>query len=174
MADELVLRPLRPDDAIGGIKSGDVRFAALSQFAKKRAKKYETEHLARTYVVADAAGKLKAYVTLVCSEVASEDPLLDAADIGYRHDTYPAVKIARLLVDHRARGGELGRLLVDFALGVARTEICPAIGCRFVVVDAKQDSVGFYLKQGFTMIDTQENRGRDAPVMYVDLFKAAT
>lgn len=168
---EYELRALRPADAIGNIKSGEDRFKALSLFARKKAKKFEAEHLARTYVL-EGDGRLQAYVTLVCSEVASEDPLVAADDLDYHLDTYPAVKIARLLVDHRARGGSLGRSLVEFALGLARTEICPAIGCRFVVVDAKKDSVGFYEKQGFTMVDTEDNRGRDAPVMFIDLFKA--
>jgi hypothetical protein len=51
--------------------------------------------------------------------------------------------------------------------------LCPAVGCRFVIVDSKKSSVGFYEKQGFTLIDTKENRGRSEPVMFIDLHKAA-
>ena len=89
------------------------------------------------------------------------------------------MKISRLLVDSRYRRqgdrwadeARLGEALVQFALGLAVEQVCPAVGCRFVVVDAKSDAVGFYRKMGFTLLDTQANRARPEPVMFVDLHK---
>jgi GNAT superfamily N-acetyltransferase len=176
-ADDFLLRALQADDQVGSMKSGDDRFAQLSQFVRKHAKKYEAKNLARTYVVQDLSnGRIAAYVTLVCSEIESNEPLIVDEEIDFPYEHYPAVKIARLLVDKRYRGENsagLGRTLVDFALGVARTEVCPAIGCRFVVVDSKQDSVGFYQKCGFTPVGTLANMQRPEPVMFIDLHKAA-
>lgn len=177
--DEFRLRPLKQEDGFGSFKSGGEEFSKLKSFARSKAKKYEAANLARTYVIEDVLnGRLAAYITLVCSEVASAAPLLNADDepeFPYEH--YPAVKIARLLVDARYRGDNrrgLGSILVNFALGIARTEICPAIGCRFVVVDSKAESIKFYTRCGFTMVDTETNRIRSEPVMFIDLNKAAT
>jgi hypothetical protein len=61
--------------------------------------------------------------------------------------------------------------MVDLALGIAKREVCPSVGCRFVMVDSKKGSVKFYERCGFTMLNTASNRGRTEPVMYVDLGK---
>lgn len=170
-ADDFLLRALLPGDSFTSLKAGDAAFNPLKQFAKKQAHKYEKANLARTYVVWDGANKrVAAFVTLVCSDVASKNELLEGE--GYPYEHYPAVKIARLMVDERYRDGRgLGKTLVHFSLGIARQEICPAIGCRFVVVDAKKESVEFYEKQGFTAINTDDNRARAEPVMFIDLHK---
>nr|WP_241736187.1 GNAT family N-acetyltransferase [Caulobacter sp. RHG1] len=155
------------------MRAGHERFTPLKLFARKNAKKYEAENLARTYVVHDRVHKRSAaYVTLVCSEVTSGPELVREDGLHFPYDTYPAVKIARLLVDDRYRGQGLGVHLVNFAQGIAKAEICPAIGCRFVVVDSKAESIKFYERCGFTLVDTGENRARLEPVMYLDLHKA--
>jgi GNAT superfamily N-acetyltransferase len=129
--------------------------------------------LAKTYA-AFSESKVAAYITLVCGEITLEGnaKLLDEPDLNYNYKGYPSVKIARLAVDTRHRGADLGSFLVKLALGIATDRICPAIGCRFVSVDAKKESVGFYLKQGFTLLDTPDNKRRNAPVMFIDLHKA--
>lgn len=178
-AGEFRLRPLSTDDNFKSLKSGSEAFAPLKQFAKTRAHKYEQANLARTYIIRDEENmRVAAYVTLVCSEVVSKDALLNGeSDPIFPYEHYPAVKIARLLVDERYRGENrrgLGTILVDFALGIARTEICPAIGCRFVVVDSKKEAVKFYERCGFTVVDTPTNRNRAEPIMFIDLHKAAS
>jgi predicted N-acetyltransferase YhbS len=113
------------------------------------------------------------YITLVCGEVVTEDgdPGL-INEIEYRYKHYPAVKIARLAVDvSLQKQAGLGRALVNLAVGIAKGEISPAVGCRFVVVDAKTQAVGFYERCGFTMLETPANRERSEPVMFVDLSK---
>jgi GNAT superfamily N-acetyltransferase len=119
--------------------------------------------------------KIIGYVTLVCGEIEAQDGLtLEDEDAGYPYDTYPAVKLARLLVDADERGNDVGTTLVDFVLGTAKMAVCPAVGCRFVIVDAKQASIGFYEKCGFTIIDTATNKARSEPIMFIDLHKAST
>ncbi|WP_339933046.1 GNAT family N-acetyltransferase [uncultured Brevundimonas sp.] len=172
---EFALRPMRDGERFGALKHGEEEFLALKIFAKQKAAKFEAANLARTYVFEDkTVGKVAAYVTLTCSEVVSENRLLEA-EVAFPYKNYPAVKIARLLVgsDYRGTGYRLGTALVDFTVGIARSEICPAVGCRFVVVDAKKASVSFYEACGFTLIDTDENKARDTPVLFMDLHKAA-
>ena len=149
-------------------------FAPLKIFLQRHAKKYHERNLARTYGAFEG-DRIAAYVTLVCGEIVLEGDadLLDEPDLAYRYKSYPAVKIARLLVDTRYRNGNVGAALVHLSLGIAKDKISPAVGCRFVTVDAKRDSVGFYAKQGFTLLDTQGNRDRLEPVMFLDLHRAA-
>ena len=76
-------------------------------------------------------------------------------------------------MDVKLRRQGIGETLVNLALGMAREIICPAIGCRFVVVNFKHEAVSFYLRCGFTMLDTPDNKTRKSPVLFIDLHKAA-
>jgi GNAT superfamily N-acetyltransferase len=167
---ELELREIKIGDRVTGLKLGDQAFTPLKIFVEKHAKAYAEQMLAISYGVFDGQ-KLIGYVTLVCGqiEVDSGQPAPDVGDAMFLYKHYPAVKIARLAIDQRYRRTGLGRVLVDFSLGVARDTVASTVGCRFVVLDAKKQSVPFYEKNGFRLIDTQTNRARAEPVMFLDL-----
>jgi GNAT superfamily N-acetyltransferase len=142
----------------------------LKTFLKRDAARYHDSNLAKTYgaFLADAPAKAIGYVTLVCGEIATEDAeASDTAPFTYPH--YPALKIARLAVDKSLQGSGLGRRLTRLAIGIAKDEICPRVGCRFVTLDSKKGSIEFYKKQGFRLLDTTQNMKRDYPVMFFDL-----
>ena len=84
-------------------------------------------------------------------------------------NSLPAIKIARLAVDSRFRSNAIGENLISHALSIAIEQIAPAVGCRFMITDAKQQAVDFYLKQGFILLDTEDNKLRDEPIMFFDL-----
>lgn len=170
-AAELELRPIEPGDRLTGLSIGDPEFQALKRFIQQHAKRYHDNNLARTYGLFSDTPKLVGYITLVCGEVETSGIAQVGDELGYRYPHFPALKIARLLIDARLRGQDWGRQLVQFAVGTAKGVICPVAGCRFVVVDAKKASVGFYERCGFTMLDTADNRQRAAPVMFLDLAK---
>lgn len=173
---DIEIRQIKPGDKLTGLSLGDAAFNPLKIFLRRHAQRYEEESLARTYAAFNGqGGKAIAYITLVCGEIVAaedENPLINEPQLDYRYKHFPAVKIARLAVDQRYRGYDLGRTLVNLALGQAKNVICPAVGCRFAVVDSKSQSVKFYEKCGFTMLDTEENRKRESPVMWIDLKKA--
>jgi len=176
--DEFILRPIEDGDSFTSFKTGDADFAPLKMFARTKAKPYEKANLARTYVIKDQANnRMAAYITLVCSEIRSVEAVADIDGNLFPYDQYPAVKIARLMVDERYRGTQglaskkLGSLLVDFALGIAKYDIAALVGCRFISVDAKEKSVAFYEKVGFTLLDTPDNKARAEKIMFVDLSK---
>ncbi|MBB4660258.1 GNAT family N-acetyltransferase [Parvularcula dongshanensis] len=173
--DEVVIRAIKAGDKLTGLSLGDAAFTPLKTFLQKEAKKYQDASLARTYA-AFLRSKVVGYITLVCGQVDisenGEPSLPDGNDVQYRYDHYPAVKIARLAVAKDHQGSGLGSALVDLALGVTEANVCPTVGCRFIVVDSKRQSVGFYKKAGFVMIDTPENEERDHPVMFIDMMKA--
>jgi GNAT superfamily N-acetyltransferase len=145
----------------------------LKIFLQRHALEYERQGLARTYAAFQVEPRrVLGYITLVCGEVVTNDG--DAcliAGVDYRYKHYPAVKIARLAVDQSVQRVGLGKHLVDLALGIAKREVSPLVGRRFVTVDSKRDSVKFYERCGFTMLDTPANEARREPVMYVNLSK---
>ena len=58
----------------------------------------------------------------------------------------------------------------ELKIAKAKDLIAPNVGCRFLVVDAKQDAVAFYRdKMGFTLLGTVENNKNEHPVMFMDL-----
>lgn len=149
---------------------GDAVYTPLKTYLSKHAKAHQRASLARTYVAVDELARIKAYITIICGEIEVQ---LDhgTEDVRYDYAKYPAVKIARLAVDKRLRGIRLGEALVDLAIGVTRDIVCPHVGCRFIVVDSKQQSVEFYRRCGFILLDTDDNRARDEPVMFMDMHK---
>lgn len=170
------LKQIEPTDRLTGLSLGDAQFTPLKTFLAKHAKAYQEQNLATTYGIFDtASNKISAYVTLVCGEIVvdGQKRLLNEPGLSYDYKSYPAIKIARLAVHVGYRGLDLGTQLVTFALGTAKNVVCPAVGCRFAVVDAKTNSVGFYLKCGFTILDTEANKTRPDPIMFIDLHKAA-
>jgi GNAT superfamily N-acetyltransferase len=61
---------------------------------------------------------------------------------------YPAIKIGRLAISKKAQKIGLGREIMDSVIGYAITqnEHC---ACKFLLVDAYKDAVGFYEKMQF-------------------------
>lgn len=176
MADgdiEFDLKQLEPGDKVTGLSIGAPEFTPLKTFLQKHAKAYEAQSLARTYLASSTGEKSRplAYITLVCGEVEINDNHFLGGDVDYRYRNYPAIKLARLAVDSKCRRSGLGRTLVEFALGVVKNNICPSVGCRFMFVDAKRASVEFYESCGFTLLDTEDNKARNEPVMFIDLHK---
>lgn len=153
---------------------GDEKFTPLKIFLQKHARSLELQSLARTYGAFEAGEqRILGYMTLVCGEVAADADGFHLIDHrSYRYRQYPAVKIARLAVNKTMRKKGLGQLFVDLALGISKDRISPAVGCRYLVVDSKQDSVKFYQKCGFTLLDTETNLSRANPILFVDLHKA--
>ena len=59
---------------------------------------------------------------------------------------YPCVRIARLAVDKTFERRGIGRFLMLAAIGMA-IDVSSMIGCRYITVDSKTESVVFYEKQ---------------------------
>jgi len=164
------IRKLQGSDSVNSFKSGDQLFAPLKAFLKNHAKEFQYSHVAQTYVAADSSNKVLGFITLTCSEVDLRNGYsLQDCTHANNYDSLPAIKIARLAVDSRYRGNLIGENLIAYALSLAIDVIAPSVGCRFVIADAKTSAVSFYLKQGFTLLDTEDNQQRDEPIMFMDL-----
>lgn len=171
---EIIIRSIQADDRSGAFKTGDSLFQPLKTFLQNQAQEFQAGQIACTYVAvrADQPNQIIAYITLICSEIDVRAGYeLQGSQHAQRYDSLPAVKIARLAVDSRYRSLGIGESLIATAVSIANDEIAPHVGCRFLVTDAKQASVSFYTRMGFTLLDTAANREAEQPVMFVDLAK---
>ncbi len=174
-SDNLILRELQLGDKVTGFSLGNRNHKDLKFFLQREALRFHKCNVAKTYVIVNSEKipNVLAYISLMCSviktaEMGEEDHPDDL--VSYSYVDFPAVKLARLAVHKDIRSHGLGKMLVNFAISVARDSIMPNIGCRFLVVDAKQDAVVYYEnKCAFTLLDTDQNKEADQPMMYIDL-----
>ena len=170
MTHNYTIRQLESTDKVNSFKTGSSLFTPLKTFLKKHANEFQQSHIAQTYVAVNNEHSVLGFITLTCSEIDLRNSY-DISDCNQAnaYDSLPAIKIARLAVDSRYRGHAIGENLVAHALSIAIEHIAPVVGCRFMLTDSKQQAVEFYLKQGFTLLDTQDNKLRDEPIMFFDL-----
>ena len=72
-----------------------------------------------------------------------------------------------MAVDKAFEGRGIGRFLMLAAIGMAM-DVSSKIGCRYITVDSKPESVGFYEKHGFKLIDKYKDS--DFPKMYLNMY----
>lgn len=85
---------------------------------------------------------------------------------GYPYHKYPSIKIARLAVDKKFERKGIGRFLVLAAIGLAMA-VSELIGCRYLTVDSKLESISFYEKLNFKIVE--KYRRSEYPKMYLDM-----
>ena len=95
----------------------------------------------------------------------------DAQVDGFHYKDYPAIKLARLAVDKELQGQGAGSQLIDFVIGLAVDHVMPNTGCRFLIVDAKAQSVSYYEKKGFSKIGTAVDGEQVQTTMFIDLHR---
>ena len=84
----------------------------------------------------------------------------------YEYRKYSSVKIARLAVDSKFERKGIGTYLLLAAIGKT-LEVCENVGCRYILVDSKRDSIGFYQKNEFKLVEKYKNR--EFVPMYLNL-----
>jgi GNAT superfamily N-acetyltransferase len=172
-----IVRALRADDDLKKLSLGNAEHTPLKTFLRRHACKYEERHLTRTYVLveeahAQASGRVWGYLTLVASEVSTSQQTRPQGEVHWPDEySMPAVKLARMAIDKTLQGQRYGKTMLEWAIALIKNHVACHVGCPLIVTDAKQSAVGFYQKSGFTLIDTQENKKRDAPVMFINLSK---
>jgi len=170
----LIFRHIQDGDVTSKFSIGDASKVSLKIFIQKEALEFHRKEIAKTYVIVEERGlrRVFGYISIVCSEIniaAAHD--LDKSLRVNKYKTFSAVKIARLAIDKALQGQGYGTKMVAWCLSLVKDKIMPVVGCRFLIVDAKPDVVGFYETIGFTMLDTEENRQSKHPLMFSDLYK---
>lgn len=149
MAEELEIRPLRPEDDRSAFSCGE---PDLDRFLQHYAGQNQFKlHLAVTYVAA-AGGRLVGFATVSVGSL--ERKTLPSARMRRRLPGYPlpVLRLARLAVDRRAQGLGVGRALLRHVLNLALDQR-DTLGCIGVVTDAKPDAIAFYRRYGFEPLE---------------------
>ena len=173
MADEIIIKKLEAAnlDQVSRFRMESDEDKPLQVFIRRDARKSASANLTQTYVAkVEGDRKVIGYISIMCAEVALEKTYELADKVGAdRYDFQPAVRIARLAMMDEYRGKQIGRQLVETAIGVVLVSIVPVAGCRFMILDAKPKSIAFYRRMGFRLLDTPENLKKPTPLMFMDL-----
>ncbi len=160
--DELQIVPYTKRHDVSGFESTSPE---LDEFLKEDALKNQEELISKTYLCCHF-NQLVGYVAFTTDIIRKKD-VREEEQIEVPYKEYPAIKIARLAVDKKYERRGVGRFLLLAAVGKA-LKISDEVGCRFITVDSKQDSIEFYEKSGgFKLIKGYEKR--NYPTMYFDV-----
>ncbi len=175
--NDLILRQINQTDNTKKFSLGNENHTPLKIFLQKEALDFHQYEIAKTFVLINnhspQPSKVLGYITLMNSEVAlnvGERPQHSTATKKYQ--SFSAVKIARLAIDKTLQHQGYGRTLLDWCINHIQLTIMPNVGCRFLVVDAKRDSISFYQKSGFNLLDKASHHKNEHPMMFLDLFKS--
>jgi len=136
----------------------------LNAFLKEDAFKNQEELFGKTYLCCHS-DDLVGYITFSTDIIKKKEvPNENLGSVPYTE--YPAIKIARLAVDKNYERRGVGRFLLLVALGKA-VKISNEVGCRFITVDSKKESIEFYKKGGFELVKKYESSFY--PTMYLDI-----
>ena len=110
-----------------------------------------------------------AYITILADAIRIHGTRLGKSflDQGVDYKTLPAIKIGRLCVDDKYIGRGIGIQTTYFVMKKL-IKLNETIGCRFLVVDAKQEAVKFYKKMEFEVLKQRE---KGTLPMYYDMIK---
>jgi len=108
--------------------------------------------------------ELVGFFTLVADTIEAK-AVIDGLE-HYEYRKYPGVKIARLAVDSRFERKGIGTYLLLAAIGKTLS-VCESIGCRYILVDSKKESIGFYQKNEFKLVE--KSKDREFVPMYLNI-----
>ena len=137
-------QPLAASHLLDGFACGE---ASLDDWLKRRALPNQLSGASRTFVVADGQGRVFGYYAMAAGAVAHQ-----LATSGVRRnmpDPIPVMVLARLAVDHRAQGIQLGAGLLQNAVHRA-VAVSQNAGVRALLVHAlNEQAQQFYAHYGF-------------------------
>lgn len=162
---------LTPDHEI---KTFDCRDGDLNDFFLNNSKNYLKDLITVTYIIENDQHTIGFFSILNDKISADELRSRTSWDIfmsdnfppGKRLKSYPAVKIGRLGISHDYKFKGYGTIIIDYLIDSFTNS--NKTGCRYITVDAYQESLEFYEKKKFIYI-TQRDVGKDTRLMYLDL-----
>ncbi|WP_310386444.1 GNAT family N-acetyltransferase [Roseateles sp.] len=137
-------QPLLASQLLDGFDCGETM---LDDWLKRRAISNQFSGTSRTFVVADQDGRVVGYYAVAAGAVAHQ--LASSAVRRNMPDPVPVLVLARLAVDRRAQGIQLGGALLQDAVKRALA-VAENAGVRALLVHALHERAGaFYAHYGF-------------------------
>lgn len=157
---DLTVSPLNNQD---DTRPFQCRKEMYTRFLKKDACDAMDECTGCTHLVHYKDSSLVGYFTLINDIIVGEQ--IEQFDMkpGYRYESYPALKIARLATHKDWEGRGIGQFMLVQSVSFA-IKVNSISACRFITVDAIHEKVGFYKKFGFVVIE--ESIGEKTTSMY--------
>ncbi|MBR2368913.1 MAG: GNAT family N-acetyltransferase [Paludibacteraceae bacterium] len=165
------VRPLNEGETLNSFNCGDEE---LNEFILSKASEYKKTLLAVSYVLEENGNPI-AYFALSNDNLSAE---IFESKTNFnrqmrkrfvnekRRKHFPAVKIGRLAVDLNSDKKGVGSALL-YTIKYTLIDNQKS-GCRFITVDAYNDAIGFYEKNGFVMVNAFNPEKRTQP-MFFDL-----
>lgn len=145
---KIEIRPLQKNDNLSYFDCGIVE---LNQFLRQYAKQNQFKHYIGTTYVAVAEDIIIGYLSVSAGSVRIEDFSNEHSKKLPKYPL-PILRLTRLGVDIKYQNIGIGKQLLKFALQLTLKQK-EKFGCFALVVDAKENSVGFYEAYGFEEID---------------------
>jgi GNAT superfamily N-acetyltransferase len=147
----------------------------LQDFLRDDAIEYLRQHLAHTYL-GWQGDNLVGFFTLSCgilklqefARAEAANAGLDGIQVGI-----PGVLLGRLATGDRYVGRGIGGWMFREAVGIARNDIAPVIGARFLFIDARANAIGWYGDKFGCRILGEEHISPRTTKMGFDLFPPA-
>ena len=137
-------QPLSATHGLEGFSCGE---PSLDDWLRRRALLNQTTGASRTFVVTDESGQVLAYYALAAGAVSHQDS--PGSVRRNMPDPVPVMVLARLAVDKRLQGQQVGGALLQDALRRA-VSVAQNIGVRALLVHALNDRARqFYSHYGF-------------------------
>ena len=160
------------------IKPFDCGDEDLNEFLFEKAKRYNSEFLATTFLIENETqtvafysifnDSLKVEEENFASKNAFKRFLKEFVSHPKRHlKSFPALKIGRLGIDQNFKGKGLGKLIVNNIISET-FESNKKQGCKLITVDAYSESLQFYERLNFEYL-TENDLNEETRQMYFDL-----
>lgn len=170
------IRELAADHCVRRFRLDGQDNQPLAGFLKGSAHAFHANNICKTFVAVlppssdEEPAKVIGFITLACSDINLNGAyLIQDCPRADHYPAMPALKIARLATDYRYAGKGIGKQLINLSISLAVEHVGRAAGCRFLTTDAKRGAVTFYERLGFTLLQSDDNLQREAPVMFIDL-----
>jgi len=130
--------------------------STLENFLQRHAIDNQKKQLSVTWV-ATTRGVPIGYFSLACASIDLTDLTLDEKDGCPPYDRYPAIMIGKFAVDDRYQQQGVGPWMMEHLYAII-IRLLHLVGCRYIIVESKPTSVGFYEKRcRFVNAKTLEN-----------------
>ncbi|HLD80297.1 MAG: hypothetical protein A2822_01280 [Candidatus Staskawiczbacteria bacterium RIFCSPHIGHO2_01_FULL_41_41] len=162
--EEIRIEKLSKEHDITGFQSYEKE---LVKFLKEDALDNQDKRISMTYLwFLKETNELIGYFTLLNDKITLKGNLEQFfKDKNITYSTLPSLKIARLAVDNRFLRKGIGTLMIEYIVRRAKSISIKIAGCRFVTVDAKKNSIPFYLKNEFKIFKEE----KDTIFMHLDV-----
>lgn len=128
----------------------------LQEFIQTQARDYQERDLGVSYLVL-IKGEVAAFVTVAMTSIALEKMEEGEKVAGAPFENYPALLLGRLAVDKRFRRRKIGSKVCSWCLGLAR-DLSGRVGCRYVVLHARDAVVPFYASNFFVLSEPEKDK----------------